>query len=297
MAAPATATATTTAPAAASAAPTAAAKPSGRVALVTGANKGIGYAIVQRMASDYKDVTILLGARDQKKGEQAVKALGKSNVQLLVVDVDDEKSIKAAAETVKSKFGGVDILINNAGIAWKGDAFDENVATTTLRTNYYGVLHMFDSFMPLMRDNGRVVTVSSSVGARTLKNIAAPLQAAFIDPKLTVPKLTALVEQFKTAVKNNTWQADGWPKSTYGVSKAAVSMHTRIMARDNPRKDVLINCCCPGWVRTDMSGPKADKSPEEGAETPVFLSFLPGGPNAQTGLYWREKKVLPWVAQ
>jgi len=199
---------------------------------------------------------------------------------------------------VKAKFGGLDILINNAGMAWKGDAFDENVAVTTLRTNYYGVVHMFDSFLPLMRDNGRVVTVSSVVGSRALKNMSPKLQLAFLDGKLTVSQLTTLVEQFRNAVKNNTWQADGWQKTTYGISKAAATMHTRIVARDNTRKGVLINCCCPGWVRTDMAGPKADLSPEQGAETPLLLAFLPfDDKNPQTGLYWKDKKVLPWVAQ
>jgi hypothetical protein len=161
--------------------------------IATWCGSGIGYAIVSALSAD-PHLTILLGSRDAKRGEAAVKALGKVNVQALTLDVDNQKSIEAAAAEVKQKFGGVDILINNAGpapfppllpalmhmrsvssvcmrsspgIAWKGDAFDETVARGTIGTNYYGVKHMLHAFLPLVKANGRVVNVSSMVAPRT----------------------------------------------------------------------------------------------------------------------------------
>jgi len=97
-------------------------------------------------------------------------------------------------------------------------------------------------------------------------------------------------------VKEGKYADNGWPKTTYGVSKVGLSMYTRILARDNKTKGVLINCCCPGWVRTDMAGPKATKSPEEGAETPVYLCFIADdGKGGPTGKFYIDKQIKDWM--
>jgi len=262
-----------------------------RIALVTGANKGIGYAIVEKLAEE-RSLTVLLGARDVKRGEDAIKQIGKSNVSLLKLDVDSEESVKAAAASVKSQYGGLDILVNNAGRAWKGDAFNENVARTTLQTNYYGTLYMMRHFQPLMREGGRIVNVSSMVAQSSLKRMSAALRNQFLDPKLNEQKLTALAEKFVDDVKMDRVAAEGWPRTTYGVSKVCMSMLTIIAARDNTQRGLLINSCCPGWVRTDMAGPNASKSPAEGADTPVYLALLP--PDATvTGAFFQDRNQQP----
>ena len=119
-----------------------------RVALVTGGNKGIGYAICKSLSSQTSPpLTVLLGSRDEQRGLEAVARLRSEqqqqqqhsvDVQALVIDIADEASVKRAAERVKQQYGGLDILVSNAGIASKGDAFDENIARDTLRTNYWG---------------------------------------------------------------------------------------------------------------------------------------------------------------
>lgn len=272
-----------------------------RIALVTGGNKGIGYAIVKSL-SDHKELHVLLGARDESKGQQAVEQLKQEktaqgqwydNVSPFVVDVDDEKSIHSAAERVKTTYGGLDILVNNAGMAFKGDAFDENVARTTFKTNYTGTLLMCQSFLPLIRDHGRVVNISSMTSRSTLRKLSPELQKQFLRDNLTIGDLTNIMDSFVKDVAENKWQERGWAKSAYGTSKVGVSMLTRIFARDNTNPTVLINCCCPGWVRTDMAGQNATKSPDEGAITPVHLCFLPQG--APSGTFWSDKEQQSWM--
>jgi len=214
-------------------------------------------------------------------------------VSLLQLDLNDQKSIKAAAETVKKEFGGLDILINNAGMAWKGSAFNSEVATTTLGTNFFGTLNVCQEFLPLMRENGRVVNVSSSVGKGTLGKMSEALRKQFLADDLSLDQLTALMNKFIKDVGDDTYQKQGWPATCYGVSKSGETMLTRILARDNKTKGLLINSCCPGWVRTDMAGDRATLSPAEGALTPVHLCFLPAdGPN---GKFWQDKKVSDFV--
>jgi len=259
---------------------------------VAGANKGIGYAIVEKL-SEEKGLHVLLGSRDAARGQAAVKQLGRPNVSLLALDVDDALSVEKAADDVKTRFGGLDILVNNAGIAWKGDAFDETVARGTLGTNYFGTLRVCQRFLPLLRAGGRVVNVSSTVGVSALRRMSAARRQQFLASDLTIDALSAIMTSFIDDVKADRWQAQGWPKTAYGVSKVGMSMLTRILARDNKTSGVLINACCPGYVRTDMAGPSASKSPAEGAETPVFLALAPAG--TANGVFWSDKRQSDWV--
>eukprot|EP00474_Spongospora_subterranea_P008865 CRZ09323.1 hypothetical protein [Spongospora subterranea] len=270
---------------------------SGKVAFVTGGNKGIGLAIVRGLAKRHPDWTVLLGSRNKQAGEEVVAGLkkeGLSNVNPVVVDVCDHGSIQNAKKTVEQKYKYVDVLVNNAGIAWKGDAFSEEVAAKTIATNYYGVLNVTNAFLPIMRKPGaRIVNVSSTMSCNALSGCQKSLQDQFLDPNLTIDKLSKLLEQFIHDVKDTTWSEKGWPKSCYGVSKIGVSMLTRIMARDQDKSQILINCCCPGWVRTDMTGPQAHLTPDEGAVTPLLLCDLPD--DQPTGKLWYQEKVRDWM--
>jgi carbonyl reductase 1 len=231
--------------AASAASSTSAASAARRIVLVTGANKGIGLAIVESLL-EQSGLHVLLGARDQQRGEEAVKALSGANkrpsdVEFLHLDVLDDKSVSSAAATIRSRFGGLDVLINNAGIAWKGDDFNEEVARTTCATNYYGMLRMLRAFTPLLREIARVVNVSSSAGQSGLRKMSDALRQRFLDESLTVDKLSALVEEFIAAVKAGDWKARGWPDSTYSVSKAAATMLTRIWTKEIKAPNAIIN--------------------------------------------------------
>ncbi|KAL6068499.1 NADH-cytochrome b5 reductase [Balamuthia mandrillaris] len=298
-----------------------------KVALVTGANKGIGLATVAQLAKLEPSTLVLLGSRDLERGQEAVRGLQEKenlqNVQLLRIDLDDEAVIKEAAESVRKEFGGLDVLINNAGMAYKGDAFNEEVARTTINTNFFGTLNVCDAFLPLIRPYGRVVNVSSRAGSlKRLQN--DKLREQFTDETLTIvqhpffifsllrllflwphlyfcplfltykpyqSQLCELMNKFVEDVKNERCEEEGWPRNTYGVSKAGVSALTRVLARQEKREGILINACCPGWCRTDMAGPSATRSAEQGAEVAVWLATRPKE-ETRTGMFFADNEPI-----
>jgi len=164
-------------------------------------------------------------------------------IQFIHIDVEDENSIKNASEYVKNNFDHLHILINNAGLAYKGDSFDDKIASHTIQVNYTGTKHMCNYFMPLMRDGGRVVNVSSMAG--TLSKYQEVLRNQFNDEKLTVDALDKLLESFVTAVKDNNYIEKGWTKSTYSASKAGMSTYTRILQRNEKKKRFSHLCLLP----------------------------------------------------
>lgn len=278
---------------------TAAGQKASHVALVTGANKGIGFAIAAQLARARPDFHVLVGSRDLVRGEEAVAQLktdGVANVGVLQLDLDDESSITTAADTVAKTYGGLDVLVNNAGMAYKGNAFNEEVARITLATNYYGTKNVITHFLPLIKDYGRVVNVSSRAGLLS-KLSSDALKQAFTREDLTLEELDKLADKFVSDVAKDTFTAEGWPSNTYGVSKIAVNALTRVVAREEAkntsRKGVLVNACCPGWCRTDMAGPKAPRSPEEGADVAVYLALLPHDSH-YNGLFFAERQQIDY---
>lgn len=152
---------------------------------------------------------------------------------------------------------------------------------------------MLDSFLPLMRDSGKIVNVSSMASRGALLKMSPELQARFTDASLTIPALTALMQQFRDAVDKGDYAEKGWPKSAYGVSKVGVSALTDVYARSMPR-GVTINACCPGWCKTDMAGDKAPRAPEEGAATIASVCMDKSGAN---GTFWEDHKISSWTKQ
>ena len=145
---------------------------------------------------------------------------------------------------------------------------------------------------------GRVVNVSSMISLTALKKCSPELQQKFQSDTITEEELVGLMNKFVEDTKKGVQEKEGWPKSAYGVSKIGVTVLSRIHARklNEQRKGdkILLNACCPGWVRTDMAGPKATKSPEEGAETPVYLALLPPNAEGPHGQFVQEKQVEQW---
>eukprot|EP01087_Luapelamoeba_hula_P000155 TRINITY_DN10097_c0_g1_i1.p1 TRINITY_DN10097_c0_g1~~TRINITY_DN10097_c0_g1_i1.p1 ORF type:complete len:315 (-),score=37.13 TRINITY_DN10097_c0_g1_i1:44-934(-) len=258
----------------------------GRVALVTGANRGIGACICLLLVQQCPGLTVLLSARDEDKGRQTISELGSDRIVFLQMDICDPDSIQAAANHVRSRFGGLDILVNNAGIAVADSKCVRatEMARCIIDTNYTGTLNVCKAFMPLLRNNARVVFMSSNRGALSLLR-SETLKVRFNDPSLTFEGVQALLDQYIQAIRTGKEADEGWPApeneftSAYGVSKTAMNALCRIYARlegnNKDRKGVLINSCSPRWCRTDMGGPKATRSAEEGAKTPVWLATLP----------------------
>jgi NAD(P)-dependent dehydrogenase (short-subunit alcohol dehydrogenase family) len=240
-----------------------------RIALVTGANKGVGFEVVRQLAR--KGFHVFLGARNEKAGEAAAEKLraegvkeeygenkGHGAITVLKIDVSKPDSIRRAAEEFSRKSDRLDALVNNAGILLDDDK-DVLTATpeifeTTLRTNTLGALLVSQAFVLFLKksDTPRIVNVSSGGGQLTDG-------------------------------------ADGWAPA-YCISKTALNGVTVQLAAALPK--FAINSVCPGWVRTDMGGTNATRSVAEGASGIVWLAA--DAPQNQTGKFWRDRKVIPW---
>ncbi|KAL8759052.1 MAG: hypothetical protein Q9184_003741 [Pyrenodesmia sp. 2 TL-2023] len=285
-----------------------------RIAAVTGANKGIGLAVVRNLALQYPSsasnngpLLIYLTARDQQRGEDAVKALqddaqlrkakalasdgGLASIKYHPLDISKPKSIRDFASFLEEKHpDGIDMLVNNAGIAMQG--FDENVVKETLQCNYYGTLLATQSILPLIRAGGRLVNVSSMAGHLTSKYSRANISA--FTSSTTVDEITKLMEAFTMAVNQGKEKEQGWPSAAYAVSKCGIIGMTRAVARQQRQEGstVLVNSCCPGFVSTDMTRGRGAKTVDEGAQTPVLLAL--GDIGGVSGEFWQHEKVIEW---
>lgn len=234
-----------------------------RIALVSGANRGIGLEIVRQLSR--LGVVTAIGARDPAKGAAAADQLLSEGLEVPVVplDVDDERGAPNAIAEMVRLFGRCDVLVNNAAILIDGPGgikaslfdLDSAVARRTFETNVLGPLRLIQAVAPLMREKGygRIVNVSSGAG-----------------------QLTDM--------------GSGYP--AYRLSKTALNALTRIAAAELAGANIKVNAACPGWVRTDMGGPEATRTVEEGAETPVWLAMLPD--DGPTGGFFRDKAAIPW---
>ncbi len=231
-----------------------------KVAVVTGGNRGIGFEICRQLAA--LGMQVVLGSRDTVKGEAAVAQLssaGLSAVSSHAVDVTSESSVAAFVAWVDQQYGGCDVLVNNAGVI---DSRNDRVLTSSLATlqevlatNLGGPFLMVKEVVPLMqRENyGRIVNLSSGLGQLAEMGAGTP---------------------------------------AYRISKTALNALTRTLAAELSGTNILVNAMCPGWVRTDMGGPHALRSVEQGAETAIWLATLPdGGPS---GRFFRDRKVIAW---
>lgn len=290
--------------------------PATRVAAVTGANKGIGLAIVRQLALQYPrspfssngsiPLLIYLTARNESRAQQALKDIhadpklkaakalqehgGLTSVQYLPLDIDSEKSITDFASQIKTLHPeGIDILINNAGVAL--DGFDTNVVKKTLHCNYFGTMQAMQQLLPHIRDGGRLVNVASTSGHLTSK-YSAGIKQRFLDSR-TPDDITALMEDFTRAVETNSYQGN-WPGAAYAVSKAGVIGMTRAFANQNAESGsrIFINSCCPGYVNTDMTKGRGPRTPDQGAQTPVKLALedIKGA----NGEFWKNEKAIEW---
>lgn len=160
-----------------------------RIFLVTGANRGIGFELVKKLAKNHPRDVILLACRDQRRGEDAlVRLAAPDNVQVLLLDVCSKESIQRARQHIEEKYNGhLDVLINNAAVG--STELTAEALRETLKTNLYGVKNMNDAMSPLLRDDGRIVNVSSGLGAMALKHCSDEVKNKLLDPNLTETQL------------------------------------------------------------------------------------------------------------
>jgi NAD(P)-dependent dehydrogenase (short-subunit alcohol dehydrogenase family) len=227
-----------------------------KIALVTGANKGIGFEVTRELAR--LGFRVFLGARNEQAGRAAAEKIGGDKVTFLEIDVADPASIRRAAEEFSDRANHLDALVNNAGILLDEDksalTITPEIFEKTFRTNTLGPWLVARAFLPLLEKSAapRIVNVSSGGGQ--------------LDGG-----------------------ADGWAPG-YCVSKTALNGVTVQLAAALPK--IAVNCVCPGWVRTDMGGSNASRSIGEGAAGIVWLASE--APQNLTGKFFRDRKVIPW---
>lgn len=231
-----------------------------RIALITGGNRGLGFATAQQLAA--AGMKVLIGSRDAEKGEAAAQKFQHQglDVQSYQLSVTDRGGVKVLAQLIESKFGRLDVLINNAGIYPDSDGstlLSTNLGAIreALETNTYGPITLCQAFVPLMQANGygRIVNVSSGMGQLDDMQGGSP---------------------------------------AYRLSKTALNAVTKMLAAELNGTNIKVNCVCPGWVRTDMGGSEAPRSPEAGADTIAWLAQLPD--DAPSGLFWRDRSPIAW---
>ncbi|XP_076446834.1 carbonyl reductase [NADPH] 1-like [Babylonia areolata] len=271
-----------------------------KVAVVTGSNKGIGFAIVRALCKQF-DGDVFLTARSEERGQEAMKALQAEglNPKFHQLDIDDKSSIDRLHDFLKEQYGGLDVLVNNAGIAFKQSStapFSEQ-ATVTINTNFTSTVNVCNKLFPLLRPHARVSNVSSFVSNMGIKKCSKEIQARFKDPALTIEGLQQLMNEFVSLAQTDSHQAAGWPDSAYGVSKIGVTVMSMVQQRqlDAAKKDdIIVNACCPGYVDTDMTSHKGKKTIDQGAETPVMAALIPANAASPRGQFLSEKKVEVW---
>lgn len=271
-----------------------------RVFVVTGANKGIGYGIVKGLAEKVSGAVIYLTARSPSLGQESLnkvtQELGqkrRSELRYYQLDITNLQSCKGLAEHLKKEHDGFDVLINNAGFAFKHAATEsaEEQARVTIDINYHGTRQVCDVLFPLIRSGGRVVNVCSSegvLGGRYSDEIIKKLT----NQHLTVADIDQFTEDYIQACRDNKRRGKGFPESAYKVSKAAEIALSFIQARELLSRNILVNACHPGYVDTDMTSHKGPLTIEEGADTPIYLATLEG--NEPNGQFVARRKVVDW---
>ena len=229
-----------------------------RIAVVTGANRGIGFEICRQLAQR-GDIRVVLTSREEAKGKAAASKLGEG-VDFRRLDVTSERSVTALADDIADTYKRCDILVNNAGVMLdpRGSrVLDSRIGTwrDTLETNLIGPLALVQALASLMRKNryGRIVNISSGQGQLSDMGAGTP---------------------------------------AYRVSKTALNALTRTLAAELKGSGILVNSMCPGWVKTDMGGSSAPRTVEQGADTAVWLATLPD--DGPSGGFFRDRKPIAW---
>lgn len=251
--------------------------------LVTGANTGIGFGIAKQLV--LMGHHVILGCRSEERAMQAISKIEEEFKEInpsvrelmdfIPVDLEHQESFERASQMFESKYKGRKLaaLINNAGITINDSDSIAEQAMKTMKVNYYGSTKFTELFLKHVEDGGRVVFLGSRAGSLSfVKN--DEIKEKLKSDTLTRDELKGIVEDFLEAAKENKHEEKGYPENIYGMTKAAVNNYARCLAHEDDIKarKITVNACCPGFVKTAMTGHDGQKCVEEGADTPVWLA-------------------------
>ncbi|KAF7639039.1 hypothetical protein Mgra_00001566 [Meloidogyne graminicola] len=275
----------------------------GKIFVVTGANKGIGYGIVRGLAKQLNGSIIYLTARNSSLGQTALhnleKELGDKKINNKIIfhqlDITNEDSCNNFADYLRKSHKGIDVLINNAGFAFKNNATENPSiqADITIGINYYGTKLISNYLIPLINKGGRIVNVCSQGGIMNgnYYKYKKELVDIFRNP-FTEADIDKFVEDYKKFAKEDKRREGGYPEAAYGVSKAAEIALSLLQANELKTKGIIVNACCPGYVNTDMTSHKGHLTIDEGADTPIWLATAEDIPN---GKFVYLRKPIEWL--
>lgn len=274
------------------------------VAVVTGGNRGIGFEICRQLTAH--GLTVILTSRDASAGVESIKVLQEGGLDVIYhqLDIVDSSSINQFVKWLQENYGGLDILVNNAGVNFNlGSENSVENARKVVETNYYGTKSMIEAMIPLLKPSivgARIVNVSSRLGRlngrrNRISNVALREKLSDVE-SLSEELIDSTVSTFLQQVEDGSWTSGGWPQNytDYSLSKLAVNAYTRLMARKLSMRPegqkIYINCYCPGWVKTALTGYAGNNTVEEGADTGVWLAFL--SDQTITGNFFAERREI-----
>ena len=274
----------------------------GKTLLITGGNRGLGYAIIENLLEKKTKLKLIITSRNEEQGQEIYNSLcekypeEKEKEQLYYhqLDITNEESINEIIEYIKKNFKKIDYLINNAGVSSKGTEFSNEVFEYTFSVNVYGTINFTEKMISnnLINKQGKIILLGGKSG-NILKLKNDNLINLFKTAK-AADDLFKIADKFKEAINDETCDEEGWYKNTYGVSKMIINTYARLLTkkREISREGISVFSCHPGWLKTEMGGNYAKVDVKDGANNVIYLIELPDGINKDLqGKFFEEGKV------
>ena len=258
-----------------------------KIVLITGSNKGIGYGIIEALLKKKSKLRIVLTSRNESFGLASYNQLlqkypfSKNDFFYHQLDITKAQSISNIISWIKKEFGKIDYLVDNAGLGSHGNYHDINTHNSILEVNVFATINFTEEMLKneMINKKGKIILLGSMMGNLNSLN-SSKLKKEFKNAK-TYQDLFNLTNAFKTSFKNKTIDQDGWCINTYSVSKMVVNTYARVLSlrSEIENNDISVYAAHPGWVKTDMGGPSAPLTIEQGTVNEIFLLELPDGIN------------------